>query len=279
MNDNWKNSLKLLGFGDSHVESLELALSMPSGAIIASGPTFSGKSKTLHTLLSAPLRKNNHDGQELKKLSSRRDFSSVVAENFWEDPELYYLPEIRDEHCVSACAEFVNTGHRVMAKIHAANAFHVPVRLHHLGKGKQFKISALINQLLLNCVCSECSMGLGKLTISEHLDEWLTPALEQNIPADERHKLRFRNPEGCAKCQNGYTGRTAVVEVVIPDAPMLECLHNLEWEKAAKMFHDAGGKFLIDHALEKVVAGQVDLRDVWRYIGLDYFEEIRRPQA
>ncbi|WP_274644872.1 ATPase, T2SS/T4P/T4SS family [Pseudomonas serbica] len=279
MNDNWKNSLKLLGFGDSHVESIELALSMPSGAIIASGPTWSGKSKTLHTLLQAPLREDIHPSLKPKEPASKLDFATVAAENFWVDPELYYLPEIRDENCVSACAEFVNTGHRVMAKIHAATAFHVPVRLHHLGKGQQFKISALINQRLVNCVCSECSLALGNLPVSETLDTWFTPALDQNIPADQRHNLRFRNPLGCPSCKEGYTGRTAVVEVVAPDAPMLECLHNLEWEKAARMFRDAGGKFLIDHALEKVMAGQVDLRDVAQRIGFDYLEEIRRPQA
>jgi type II secretory ATPase GspE/PulE/Tfp pilus assembly ATPase PilB-like protein len=122
-------------------------------------------------------------------------------------------------------------------------------------------------------------LSLDNLPVSETLDAWFTPALDQNIPTDQRHKLRFRNPLGCASCQDGYTGRTAVVEVVAPDAPMLECLHNLEWEKAARMFRDAGGKFLVDHALDKVLAGQVDLRDVAHRIGFDYLEEIRRPQA
>lgn len=197
--------LSSVGFSNQTVEDLKLALEEPNGVILISGPTGSGKTTTLYSLLNelGPQRKNivtledpveyRLKGMNQVQISPKISFGQGLRAILRQDPDIILVGEIRDEETADLCFKAASTGHLVLSTIHANGAREVCERLEKLGVEKYLLKSNLrfsAAQKLLPKICENCSSTIGSA-----------------------EKARVLKPTpGCNQCVGGITGRIPILE-------------------------------------------------------------------
>ncbi len=167
-------SLTELGFNDKIAESLRQAIRSQQGLILVTGPTGSGKSTTLYSLLNQ-LNKTElklisiEDPVELKIEGINQiqvdeehgvSFSAALKTVLRQDPDVIMVGEIRDTETAQLAAQAALTGHLVLATLHTPSAASAVTRLQNLGLPKYLissTVKAVLAQRLLRCVCHQCS--------------------------------------------------------------------------------------------------------------------------
>lgn len=283
-----------LGYERSQEKQLELVVGRSIGLIAITGPTGSGKSTTLKTMMEfdpkrlLKKRYSVEDPVEYKiygvsQISIQRsdheeedgtndDFIGVLRDILRADPNDVMVGEIRDKVTARMVADFVLTGHKIYATAHTASAISTALRLNRLGldrhvlSDRQF-IGAFIFQRLLPVLCDHC-----KLPAREVLEEEKLRLLEHKfgLNLDEVH---CSNEKGCPHCHGrGIVGSTVVAEIVVPDKVIRQYISEghdekaeLYWRQSRRTaFDDADmtGKTAFEHALYKVATGNIDPRDI-----------------
>lgn len=166
-------SFKELGFSDVQTSSIEQALSFSSGLIVVSGPTGSGKTTTLYSMLSYikkssrliitiedPVEKRIKGIRQIEvDGSSSLTYSSVLRSILRQDPDVIMLGEIRDKESALLALQAALTGHLVISTLHASSAFGIKNRLINMGVPRDILDATLIlslSQRLLGRICLEC---------------------------------------------------------------------------------------------------------------------------
>ncbi len=171
--DNFAYKLEDLGFTEDNVKLIRKIISIKNGLILACGPTGSGKSSTLYTILKELDSKSLNittleDPVEIllpninqmslnKKLNI--DFSNGLRSILRQDPDVIMIGEIRDEETANMAVRASITGHKVFTTIHCKSAKEVYIRLENMGI-KQYllrdAIVGIISQRLIKILCSKC---------------------------------------------------------------------------------------------------------------------------
>ena len=214
--------LKALGLSDAQEAQLQRMSALPNGIILATGPTGSGKTTTLYSLLNLA----NQDERNIVTVEDPIEYdlagisqSQINAEigmtfaaglraTLRQDPDVILVGEIRDSETASVAAQAALTGHLVFSSLHANGSVGAVVRLRDLGLDN-FLIAAtlrgVIAQRLLRRLCAECS------------------APHAPTPAELAHFKRHGLPKpravhdavGCEACNgSGYAGRVGIFEMV-----------------------------------------------------------------
>ncbi|HEX9802163.1 MAG TPA: ATPase, T2SS/T4P/T4SS family [Gammaproteobacteria bacterium] len=275
-------NLAELGFRREDMERIERLASKPQGIILATGPTGSGKTNTLYSLL-------NHNASSDKNYVTIEDpveffldmagqvhirekigltFPVVLRSILRQDPDVILVGEIRDFDTAEVAFHAALTGHMVFSTLHTNSAIATIARLFDLGLKPYVLASALegiIAQRLVRRICPACGEAvpadLGQL-------ESLGPVFSDNPPA------QLYKGAGCRKCNgSGYQGRIGVYEVLIPDDQMRHLMTSgasvLELNRyAEKRAHHT----LLMDAREKVEQGVTTLDEVLRVFGPQDFE-------
>jgi hypothetical protein len=189
-------NLKTLGFSNQSVAMLKEILTRKYGMILVSGPTGSGKSTTLKSLITML-----NDGR--KKIITVEDpveskiegivqiqvnqnigvtFAEVLKATLRNDPDIIVISEIRDEVTAEIAVRAALTGHLVISTIHTNDAVSTLIRLVDMGIPKYLILDSLIGVIGQRLVGKKCQKCLG---------------------------------EGCDKCSNGYSGRISINEVLV----------------------------------------------------------------
>jgi type IV pilus assembly protein PilB len=209
-----------LGFTENNIRLFDDIIHNPHGIVLVCGPTGSGKSTTLYTVLNElnTVDKNIitiEDPVEFLMrgitqiqvnakagLSFAGGFRSILR----QDPDIIMLGEIRDEETVEIACRAAITGHLVLSTIHTNDAVSTVYRLMDMGIPPYMVASALvgiISQRLIKILCPHCKQKYKPSAEEFHLI---------GIQPDE--KLRFYKPVGCPFCSGtGYSGRRAVHEI------------------------------------------------------------------
>lgn len=216
--ENVKN-MAALGFSKADEEKIKSMLSYAHGLILASGPTGSGKSTTLYSML------NNVNKYE-KNIVSIEDpveytiegvnqvsVNSKIGFNFAEglrsilrqDPDVIMLGEIRDEETAHIAIRAAVTGHLVLSTLHTNDPIESVIRLQDMGVPEYFIEDALvgvISQRLVRKICTYCK--------SEYV-----PSPQEIKELNLSSNCYLYKGKGCPKCSHtGYRGRTVVYEIV-----------------------------------------------------------------
>lgn len=204
-----------LGFDDGTAAALDEALRAKNGVILISGPTGSGKTTTLYSLLMAlcPKTKNiitledpieyRLPGITQVRITPKLCFADALRSVLRQDPDVILVGEIRDEETADLCFKAASTGHLVLSTIHANSAREVCERLSNL-KVEEFLLRSNLRlsaaQRLVKRLCSECSVPAAKERLNElHI---LSPGC-----------YRTRGPQlACSSCDGGIIGRIALLE-------------------------------------------------------------------
>ena len=297
-----------LGFSEFQVSQLRIISKKPYGINFISGPTSSGKSTTIQHVLKDIIRTRPginvvtvEDPPEyviegasqlpvLNAKDSERNeaFRKAIFIALRFGPDIMMISEIRDPLSANTAFAASMTGHSVWTSVHANDAFSIPNRLRHMDVDRytltdHTLISGLVSQRLIRCLNIE-----KRIPLNEALSAgYIFPEQAENALKILKCALRFksdldgiyvaggvRNAFGQAE---GYSGRTVVAEVVIPDRNILSALYEGEKEEAKSIwFRETGNLTMFESALRKMVTGQCSPDDVERTVGpLSGFDENR----
>jgi type IV pilus assembly protein PilB len=220
---NAPSSLDQLSFPPSVTEKLRQLLNRPSGILLVTGPTGSGKSTTLYASLMTVSRPgvriltaedpieyifDNFSQSEVNEQIGNT-FAAYLRAFLRHDPEVIMVGEIRDRETAEMAFRAAQTGHLLLSTLHTDTASGTIARLLDLNVDPNTLASSLIGvvgQRLVRQICDRC-----KVTY-----EPAKPILREFF--DERPKhLKFYRGEGCTSCnRTGYRGRLTIVELWVP---------------------------------------------------------------
>lgn len=224
-----------LGFHEFHTKVMVDGIARPHGLFLISGPTGSGKSTTLYSLL-AMLNRNEQnittledpiefhlDGINQSQIKPEVEFTFAggLRALLRQDPDVIMVGEIRDAQTAEMSIHAGLTGHLIFSTIHTNDAIGVVPRLIDMGV-EPFLLASTLNivvaQRLVRRVCAHCQqpaeVPVYLLEKISHELASLDPAL---IPAGIKlDQLKFVQGKGCPACgQTGYQGRLAIAEIIL----------------------------------------------------------------
>jgi hypothetical protein len=222
-----------LGYEPEHITVLADMMASPSGLVAFGGIAGSGMSTSMiaasESLLEAvPGLKS----APLFRFLERYDadpFEQRVLDVMRRNSDIIMLDEIRDDESAAAAAKLVNAGYKVLTTIHAESAVGILHRLRGLSLETKLitstnLISGLVHQVLVKTLCSGCKVAYAPSLA--HVQASLHDRIGRVLRTGDTIFVEAPNspesPNRCAQCDGrGYIGRTACVEMVIPDSEML----------------------------------------------------------
>jgi len=219
--------LDQLGLSDKHVNLLQEVGRRSSGMIIVTGPTGSGKSTTLKSILrdirdqfpekaiytiEDPVE-DQLDGITALEVSKHMGFAEALKSLLRHDPDVIMVGEIRDGETAELALRASMTGHLVLSTLHTNDAHGAINRLRNLGLDDTLLAENLLvvtAQRLVNRVCPHCS---SKIHVSENETLWEKYRNEGALAREDSTVPFITKAEGCDHCSYGYTGRHVVNEV------------------------------------------------------------------
>jgi type IV pilus assembly protein PilB len=227
-------TLPKLGFVGKNLEKVERAITRPHGMILATGPTGSGKTTTLYTILSklnTPEVNINTVEDPIEYAISRVNqlqvnsqigltFAIGLRALLRQDPDIIMVGEIRDEETANIAINAALTGHLVLSTIHTNDAAGSVPRLADMGV-EEFLIASSVNliiaQRLVRKVCENCKQE-DQLS-SEQIEALTRELVKSEVSEEDINQLvgdgKFIKGTGCDKCgKSGLKGRVGIFEVL-----------------------------------------------------------------
>lgn len=269
--------LEALGLSEENLLATKMMLAKPEGLILVTGPTGSGKTTTLYSIL-------NHINTEAINIMTMEDpveypmsmirqtsinesakmgFADGIRSMMRQDPDVILVGEIRDKLTAEMAFQAAMTGHQVFSTLHTNSAVGSIPRLQDLGVIPDILSSNLIGiiaQRLLRLLCKQCK--------GEKIAEELERTLLGLEAADD--EIRIYEGIGCYKCNfTGYKGRTAIVEVLqITDHLKKLITEGTPAHELMQAATDSGLQSLADDACRRVLDGWTSLEEITRVVDL-----------
>ncbi|MBA4263852.1 MAG: type II/IV secretion system protein, partial [Comamonadaceae bacterium] len=261
------------------------------GLVLAAGPTGSGKTTTLHSMLAevnTTERKiwTAEDPIEITQPGLRQvqvnpkiglTFASAMRGFLRADPDIIMIGEVRDAETARIAIEASLTGHLVLSTLHTNNASESVVRLLDLGMDPMNFADSLLGivaQRLVRALCPRCAreQPMDELAWEALLEEYMEGSALSRTQAEERllkaagvstyRHVRIRHAVGCQHCSGkGYKGRMGIYEILQNSHAIKLLIQNRA--RPSEIFDTAvseGMRSLRHDALEKVVQGHIDLK-------------------
>ena len=239
---------------------------------MVTGPTGSGKTTTLYAALSDlndgskniltaedPIEYQLEGiGQTQVNTKVDMTFARALKAMLRQDPDVVMVGEIRDLETAEIAVQASLTGHLVLSTLHTNTAIGAVTRLKDMGIEPFLLSSSLIGviaQRLVRTLCSHCVTWHEADTFETQLFQHLNPKAELQLP----------QPNGCERCSHtGFTGRTAIYEIVAVDDQMRRLVHGNAAEYELESYARQYSGSIRDDGLRKVLAGKTTLEEVLR---------------
>jgi type IV pilus assembly protein PilB len=268
---------RIVTSGDDN-EKLKSLVKNPYGMFLLTGPTGSGKTTTLYSilqLLNTP-KKNiitvedpveyRLDGitQVQVKPAGGMTFASALRSILRQDPDIVLVGEIRDLETAEIAVSAALTGHLVLSTLHTNDAAGAISRLINLGIPPFLVASALLGtvaQRLFRTSCSDCRQPYT--AAPEELNQLFGPS-------DERKGIQLYRGSGCNSCAHtGYSGREAIYEILSISAQIRKMIVNSDSDDAIKQQAIAEGmKTLHQSGIEAVLNGSAAIEELLRLVDI-----------
>lgn len=270
----------------AQLQLLRQLIEKPEGLLILTGPTGSGKTTTLYSLL-------HHLNQEQVNImtledpveypmmlirqtsvnaANKVDFASGIRAMLRQDPDIILIGEVRDESTAAMALRAAMTGHLVMTTLHTNSAPAAFARLLDLGVSRQTlagHLVGVIGQRLVRRLCPACK--------SPDLPDAKTKALLAAVmKAGCRDDYPLYKATGCEQCRmSGYRGRLAVMEILAMhpalDDLILQQATTGQLQQEARRF---GYTTLAEEALHLLIMGETSLQEIRRVIDLSWISPL-----
>ena len=256
-------SLQQLGFRPRMLDGFQQVIDQPYGIALVTGPTGSGKSTTLYSVLNTFDRttinvstvedpvESNIEGVHQAQINSKAGFTfaSALRSLLRQDPDVIMVGEIRDSETAQIAVQAALTGHMVLSTLHTNDAPSAITRLGNLGV-ENFLIAAslrgVLAQRLVRRVCRHCATPC-------ELDE----AQKRSMGLYAFQEGTPMNGAGCRKCRDtGLSGRLGIYELMVPDEKMNDLLcGTCDPASIRNLLREQGFETLWDDGMQKVLAG------------------------
>lgn len=267
--------LEKLGFREDEKEKISQLIARPNGIILVCGPTGSGKTTTLYSVLSKVNSPEinittvedpvEYQMPGINQVSTNpkagMTFANVLRSLLRQDPDVIMIGEIRDKETAEIAVQASLTGHLVISTIHTNDAPSTISRLFHMGL-EPFAVSAalvgVIAQRLLRRICDDCKQPMNILP--EH---W--KILEPYFAAGGKPDTIYSGA-GCKICHGtGYKGRVGIYEIMTISPELREGIINREnTDKIRDVAMTQGMRRLYDSGMLKVIGGITTIEEVFR---------------
>ncbi|MCE2927069.1 MAG: Flp pilus assembly complex ATPase component TadA [Rickettsiales bacterium] len=268
--------LENLGFSEHNIGVLKKLLMRPEGIIIVTGPTGSGKTTTLYSILSYI---NNIDTnimtledpveyqlplirQSNVREGSGMDFLNGIKSLMRQDPDIIFVGEVRDEDTALMAVRAALTGHQVYTTLHTNDALGAIPRLGDIGVPAHLLATSLIGclaQRLARKLCQHCKQPRAA-----------TPEECKILGVDPAKGTNVYEAKGCEKCSHkGYKGRTGIVEILRIDRGLEELISTHATRKTMMDYVLENGFITMQQdGIQKVLAGEITLAELISTIDL-----------
>jgi general secretion pathway protein E/type IV pilus assembly protein PilB len=263
-------SLDKLGFSEHNEKVLKKLLKRPEGIIIVTGPTGSGKTTSLYSILGHINSINVNImtledpveyqlpmiRQSMVREGSGMNFNTGIRAMMRQDPDIIFVGEVRDEDTANMALRAAMTGHQVFTTLHTNDALGAIPRLIDIGIQPRLLAGSLIccmAQRLARKLCPHCKTA--KTATAEECK--ILGVSPENPPQIYEH-------QGCDHCSNnGYKGRIAIAEILPIDRAMDEFIAQNSTRKVM-MDYALSQDFIpmIEDGVKKVLAGVTDLDEL-----------------
>jgi len=285
-------TLEGLGFHGVALERIHKALKEKTGMILATGPTGSGKTTTLYTMvdiLNAPEVNIatiedpiEYQMPRVNQTQVRPDidftFAAGLRSLVRQDPDIIMVGEIRDNETASLAINAALTGHLVFSSLHTNSAAGAAPRLMDMGVEPFLLVSTLdivIAQRLVRRLCAEKIEHflsqeeidtLGKnINLKRVLDEMKAEnVIEKNTTWS---KIPFYKPKPTSECEDGYSGRVSIHEVMVMTSTIQDLvIKRVGTEVIEKQARDEGLLTMIEDGIFKAAQGVTTIEEVLRVV-------------
>jgi len=266
-----------LGFSPHDLPKFRGFIGRSTGIILVTGPTGSGKTTTLYSVLKHlarpevnivtiedPVEMVFEDFNQVQvKPQIDVTFPSALRTVLRQDPDIIMVGEIRDPETADNAVQAALTGHLVLSTLHTNDASSSITRLLDLGVPHFLITSTLIGIIAQRLVRENCPHCTAPYAPSEE------EALAMKIPFEKLKPYQFKRGNGCLHCrETGYKGRTGIYEIL----PMTEKIRRLVSHQAGsldiyKAAREEGLRTLKEAAIEKVFHGETTTTEMVRVTG------------
>ncbi|MCA1657711.1 MAG: Flp pilus assembly complex ATPase component TadA [Verrucomicrobiaceae bacterium] len=271
-------SIDQMGMDEGTLDKFKKAIDAPHGMILVTGPTGSGKTTTLYSVLQ---ELNNpqynivtvedpieYELTGINQVSVRNDigldFASALRSILRQDPDIVMVGEIRDNETADIAVKAALTGHQVLSTLHTNDAAGAITRLDDMGI-EPFLISSSVimacAQRLVRRICTNCR--------EEFVPE---PEIFERLGMEAPEGAVFYHGSGCDRCKHrGYLGRVAIIEAL----PVSEAIRRLIIKRASSAVVknqaiSEGMRTLRMVGIDKALEGVTTLEEIWRVTAEDH---------
>ncbi|MBP6859841.1 MAG: type II/IV secretion system protein [Candidatus Magasanikbacteria bacterium] len=288
-------TLDQLGFLDKPRKILEDAIKKPHGMILVTGPTGSGKTTTLYSVLGIlnqpgvnictiedPIE-YRMQGVNQSQINAKVGFTFAAGLRSFlrQDPNIIMVGEIRDQETAEIAIHAAMTGHLVLSTLHTNNAPTTLPRLVDMGVAPflvAYTTNIVMAQRLVRKICSYCKKGyfLDK-EIENELGrvfdvKKISALFKANIPKDYKdegsdvEKITFYKGEGCNRCgQTGFKGRMGIYEILEMDEELIKMINaHCTADDIKKYAREKGMITMLEDGLVKAKMGITTISEVLR---------------
>lgn len=268
--------LERMGLRNQALDELQLMMTRPEGIVIVTGPTGSGKTTTLYSLLSFL----NTEGVNIMTLEdpveypvtmmrqtsvaevNKVDFANGIRSIMRQDPDIILVGEVRDADTATMAFRAAMTGHQVFTTLHTNSALGTFPRLLDIGISPDImagNIIGVVAQRLVRVLCQHCKEAYSPNDEERKL-------LGKNIRPD----LRIHRATGCKQCgYTGFRGRMAIMELLRVDSEMDALVaRRAHFDEMRDLALQKGFVTLAEDGIRRIVEGHTSLSEVRRVIDL-----------
>lgn len=268
-------TLEKLGMRPAMLERFRKLIHRPSGMVLVTGPTGSGKTTTLYAALAELNSTDNkiitvEDPVEYRLPGITQvqvnekielDFSRVLRSVLRQDPDIVLVGEMRDHETAQIGLRAAMTGHLVLSTLHTNDAVSTPIRLVDMGVPRFMVGTSLLGvvaQRLVRTICESCAESYTPLPY-EH--EWLKLELGSDVDGQS-----YKRGKGCQNCNgSGYQGRIGVYELLEMNNQLAEAASHHEPTHFIRVAQESLGKETMRrHSIDLVLAGKVTVSEAMR---------------
>jgi len=269
-------TLEKLDMGGENRNLLKLMMARPEGIILVTGPTGSGKTTTLYSML-------NHLNNESVNImtledpveyplglirqtsighASKMGFADGIRSLMRQDPDIILVGEMRDKETAEMGFQAAMTGHRVFSTLHTNSAVGAFPRLLDIGVLPDIisgNLIGIVGQRLIRKLCGNCKQ------------ERPIEAVERRLLGIEEHSITsLYSHQGCLHCYGtGFKGRIALMEVLRMDADLDDLVsHRASQREFLQLAGQKGFQPLAQDGINRVIAGETTLEELTRVVDL-----------
>ena len=270
-------SLEQLNFEETDLNNLRKAIHGTQGLVLVTGPTGSGKTTTLYSILKEVSKPHlniltaedpveyelDGVGQVQIKDDIGFNFSTALRSFLRQDPEIILVGEMRDKETVDIGLKAALTGHLVFSTLHTNDAPSTITRLQNMGT-PDYLISAAVTlvlaQRLARKTCTECRVS----------DEDITPKAlaDFGFTVEQASRAKVQKGKGCSKCKDtGYKGRMGIYEILNVTKPIKEAiLRQATTPELKEIATKEGFRTMQDMGREMILTGDLNFREFDRVL-------------